>query len=177
MSIEPRASAGADAEPIGVLREPAQLVAPRAKLLWAVGGLLQVLFLVAAPQVVWLVADPGGRGPHLLVAVVTGVLSMAYLLVMPVWRYRVHRWEATEQAVYTQRGWLNQERRIAPASRVQTVDLRRGPLAQLLGLASVRITTASAAGPLTIEGLTLADATVLVESLAAAAEAAGDDAT
>ena len=44
------------------------------------------------------------------------------LFVVPMWRYRVHRWEIRPQAVYTRTGWLVQERRIAPISRVQTVD-------------------------------------------------------
>ena len=38
------------------------------------------------------------------------------------------------QAVYTRTGWLVQERRIAPISRVQTVDTHRGPLDRLFGL-------------------------------------------
>jgi len=81
---------------------------------------------------------------------------------MPRWRYRVHRWEVTDTAVYTQSGWLTQERRIAPISRVQTVDIERGPLEQLFRLANVTVTTASAAGPLRIQGLdgTVADGLV-----------------
>ena len=77
----------------------------------------------------------------------------AYALVVPQWRYAVHRWEVTDTAVYTQTGWWARERRIAPMSRVQTVDHREGAIARLFGLATVRITTASSAGALTIEGL------------------------
>src|SRR4051794_41629800 len=65
---------------------------------------------------------------------------------MPRWRFAVHRWEAAPDAVYTQSGWFDQERRIAPVSRIQTVDTERGPLEQLFGLSSVTVTTASAAG-------------------------------
>jgi membrane protein YdbS with pleckstrin-like domain len=60
---------------------------------------------------------------------------------------------------------------------VQTVDLERGPVAQLLGLASVTITTASAAGPVTIHGLDLPVAHGLVDALTAAAVAETGDAT
>ncbi|EUA22778.1 bacterial PH domain protein [Mycobacterium xenopi 3993] len=67
-------------------------------------------------------------------------------VVVPWWRYRVHRWEISPQAVYTRSGWLVQERRIAPISRVQTVDTYRGPLERLFGLANVTVTTASSAG-------------------------------
>jgi membrane protein YdbS with pleckstrin-like domain len=84
---------------------------------------------------------------------------------MPQWRYRVHRWEVTGDAVYTQSGWITQERRIAPISRVQTVDTERGPLEQLFGLANVTVTTASAAGPLRIHGLDRATADGLVAEL------------
>jgi membrane protein YdbS with pleckstrin-like domain len=94
-----------------------------------------------------------------------------------VWRYRVHRWENTETAVYTQTGWLDQERRIAPVSRIQTVDMTRGPVAQALGLASVTVTTASAAGPLRIHGLDVNVARHLVEDLTALTIAERGDAT
>lgn len=97
--------------------------------------------------------------------------------VVPFWRYAVHRWEVTETAVYTQRGWLVQERRIAPVSRVQTVDVERGPVAQLFGLSTVTITTASAKGDLRIEGLQRADAEQLVSELTATTAASPGDAT
>jgi membrane protein YdbS with pleckstrin-like domain len=84
---------------------------------------------------------------------------------MPQWRYRVHRWEATDTAVYTQTGWISQQRRIAPISRVQTVDSERGPIEQLFRLANVTVTTASAAGPIKIHGLTRVDADQLVADL------------
>ena len=65
----------------------------------------------------------------------------------------VHRWEVTKTAVYTQTGWWTRERRIAPMSRIQTVDYAEGAIARLFGLASVTVTTASAAGALEIAGL------------------------
>ena len=61
---------------------------------------------------------------------------------------------------------VEQERRIAPVSRIQTVDMTRDT-AEALGLASVTVTTASAAGPLLIDGLDLDVARHLVEDLTA----------
>ncbi|MGW5240470.1 PH domain-containing protein [Monashia sp. NPDC004114] len=159
------------------LREPAHLVSPKAVRMWTVEALFANLFLVAAQVIWWLVDDDSDRTSHLVVALVWLVVAVAYVIVMPRWRYRVHRWEATEHAIYTQTGWLNQERRIAPLSRVQTVDLERGPVAQLFGLASVRVTTASAAGPLKIHGLDLPVAQQLVDSLTTAAVLEKGDAT
>ena len=77
----------------------------------------------------------------------------AYVLVVPSWRFLVHRWEVTDTAVYTQTGWWVRERRIAPMSRIQTVDHVEGAIARLFGLATVTATTASAAGALEIVGL------------------------
>ena len=65
----------------------------------------------------------------------------------------MHRWEVTDTAVYTQTGWWSRERRIAPMSRIQTVDHAEGAIARLFGLATVTVTTASAAGALEIAGL------------------------
>jgi membrane protein YdbS with pleckstrin-like domain len=96
---------------------------------------------------------------------------------MPRWRFRVHRWEATDDAVYTSAGWLSQEWRVAPMSRIQTVDLQRGPLQQLFRLATVTVTTASAAGALQLAGLDHDLAVDLVEQLTETTQATPGDAT
>lgn len=163
------------AEP--VLREPAHRVSDRAVLMWTVNAAALLVLLLAGQAVWWFVDDAPSRTPHWVVGAVWFVVGGTYTAVMPRWRYRVHRWEATPRAVYTQSGWLWQERRIAPLSRVQTVDLDRGPVAQLLGLAAVTITTASAAGPVSIHALDLPVARELVDALTAAALERTDDAT
>jgi membrane protein YdbS with pleckstrin-like domain len=109
--------------------------------------------------------------------VVYAVVVVAYAGVVPQWRYLVHRWEVTDTAVYTQTGWWARERRIAPMSRVQTVDHREGAVARLFGLATVRVTTASSAGALTIEGLDQPRALAIVEELTRTAGSVPGDAT
>ena len=96
---------------------------------------------------------------------------------MPQWRYRVHRWEVTETAVYTQTGWWSRERRIAPMSRIQTVDHAEGAIERLFRLATVTVTTASAAGALQISGLDREVARELVDELTLKADAVEGDAT
>ncbi|WP_372500371.1 PH domain-containing protein [Sphaerisporangium perillae] len=130
-----------------------------------------------AVQVAWLFIDDGDRGPHVWALAVTVVLAVSHVTVMPWWRYRVHRWETTADAVYTQSGWLRQEWRIAPISRIQTVDSERGPLEQLFGLANVTVTTASAAGPLRVHGLDRSTAQRLVDELTESTQATTGDAT
>ena len=104
-------------------------------------------------------------------------MLVSYVAVVPRWRYLVHRWEVTDTAVYTQTGWWSRERRIAPMSRIQTVDHVEGAIARLFGLATVTVTTASAAGALGIAGLDKDVARRLVDELTMKADAVEGDAT
>jgi membrane protein YdbS with pleckstrin-like domain len=162
-----------DSEP--VLRAPAHRVSRRAIGYWTVTALVRWVILLAVGTGIYLAS---GRPQWLLVAlIVVALLAVAHVLVMPRWRYAVHRWEATDDAVYTQAGWFNQERRIAPISRVQTVDSQRGPVEQLFRLANVTVTTASAAGPVRIHGLDLPVAQELVDKLTRRTQLSTGDAT
>ncbi len=99
------------------------------------------------------------------------------VLFVPTWRLRVHRWEITDEAVYASSGWWLQEWRIAPVSRIQTIDTTRGPLQRRLGLATLEVTTASAAGAIRVDGLDADLAQDLVEGLTRITHATPDDAT
>ena len=158
------------------LRDPANLVSPRAVAFWTVRAVPGWLLIVAG-QLVWFVVSRDYVGLRAAALAITVLLGATHLVVMPRWRYRVHRWEVTPTAVYTQSGWLSQERRIAPISRVQTVDTERGPLEQLFGLANVTVTTASAAGPLHIHGLDRSTAESLVAELTEVTSHSKGDAT
>jgi len=163
-----------DSVPHASLRDPRHQVSTKAPVLWAAAAVLWMLVLLVALIVV---AVFDWWDVPLWVWPLYAVLAIGYVVVMPVIRYRVHRWESTETAVYTQTGWLSRERRIAPMSRVQTVDFEQGPLDRLLGLASVTVTTASAAGPLKIIGIDKPVADKLVEELTRRTEAEAGDAT
>ncbi|MFD9972115.1 PH domain-containing protein [Streptomyces sp. NPDC059011] len=108
---------------------------------------------------------------------VLAFLGLAGTAFFPSWWYRVHRWEVTEEAVYVRTGALLQEWRIAPMSRIQTVDTVRGPLEQLFRLATVTVTTASAKGAVRIEGLDHEVAAALAEQLTRITQATPGDAT
>jgi len=162
--------------PAPQLRPPRHRVSARAIPYWTARAAAGWAVLLVA-QVVWLVAAPVDRRWQLAALAVTGLAGAAHVAVMPRWRYAVHRWEAAPDAVYTQSGWFDQERRIAPVSRIQTVDTQRGPLEQLFGLASVTVTTASAAGALEIRGLDRDVADRLVDTLTATTARHAEDAT
>jgi membrane protein YdbS with pleckstrin-like domain len=107
----------------------------------------------------------------------TAVVLVVHALVMPRWRYRVHRWEVTDQALYTRSGWFSVHWRIAPISRIQTIDSHRTLGERIFGLANVTATTASAAGPVRIHGLDRALADRLLDQLAVVTGQTPGDAT
>jgi uncharacterized protein len=159
-----------------VLRAPRHRVDPRARWYWATNAGLRWLVLIGIQLAIWLLqSHPSDL--HAIVLWSTVGVALLHVSVMPQWRYRVHRWEDTDTAIYTQSGWITQERRIAPIARIQTVDTHRGPIEQLFRLANVTATTASAAGPLKIHGLSRARANQLVADLTERTQTASDDAT
>lgn len=158
------------------LRPPRHAVDPRAVGWWAVQLVLWfaapvvtlgVLGALIAPARLWLLLPAGA------IALVGAVATVA----LPRLWFRLHRWEVTDDAVYTRTGWFFQEWRVAPLSRIQTVDTVRGPLEQRLGLATLTVTTASAKGAVKIEGLDAETAAGLAADLTLATQATPEDAT
>lgn len=158
------------------MADPAHPPSRRAPLVWALGGAVPWLVLAVA-QLVWIAMDQRLVWLHWLCAAGTVLGAAIAVVVAPLWRYRVHLWEISPQAVYTRTGWLVQERRIVPISRVQTVDTYRGPLDRLLGLANVTVTTASSAGAVHIVALDSAVADQVVAQLTDSASIGAEDAT
>lgn len=158
-----------------LLREPRHRVSPRARLMWQVTALVEGVVTIGVLLLVDLAVDAVDARWWMVAAAAAAVL--AWVAVVPQWRYAVHRWEVTGSAVHTQTGWWAREQRIAPLSRIQTVDRAEGAVARLFGLATVTVTTASAAGALQIDGLDREHARDLVAELTAKADAVGGDAT
>ena len=157
------------------LREPAHQVSPRAVGFWRLGAGLNLAFWAVA-AVVWYVLSPHPWW-SILIAVAVLAVCVAYFVVMPSLRFRIHRWEVTPEAVFTRSGWLSREQRIAPLNRVQTVDSHQGALMRLFGLSTITVTTATAAGPITIDCLDHEVARRVVAELTEITAAAEGDAT
>jgi len=160
---------------VNQLRDPAHRVSPRARTMWHVETGIESAATAVVLGGAAVAFAPGALRWWLLAVVVVGCATVA--VVVPQWRYAVHRWEVSPTAVYTQRGWWARERRIAPMSRVQTVDYAQGVLSRAFGLATVTVTTASAAGPLRIDGLDRELALQLVDELTLKADLVEGDAT
>ena len=157
------------------LRPPREPLDPRVRTWWRVHCVLGPLVPAVVLLVLGLLVAPVSWFVPVAVALVVAGLVVA--AVFPAYWYRVHRWEVTDTAVYTQTGWWRRERRIAPMSRIQTVDYVEGAISRLFRLASVTATTASAAGALEIAGLDRDRARSLVDELTLKADAIPGDAT
>lgn len=157
------------------LRDPGNRVSRRAVGYWTARAAADGLVLLGIEAIIG--AAAGLSVIWWLVLTVTAAVTVAYVLIMPRWRYQVHRWEVTGEAVYTRTGWISVHWRIAPISRIQTIDSHRWLGERLFGLANVTATTASAAGPVHIRGLDRATADRLLEELTAATGQLPGDAT
>jgi membrane protein YdbS with pleckstrin-like domain len=162
------------------VREPAWQLPRSAIWLWATQGGLGALFwgVVLAAALAFLPTDdaPLSALPW------AGPLALAlYALVaiglQPWIRHRVHRWEVTDEAVYALTGWLTRTWTLVPIARIQTVDVTRGVLQQLYGLATVAVLTASSKGTVQVPHLPVAVAEQVAADLARRAEQVRDEAT
>jgi uncharacterized protein len=154
-----------------ILRDPAEALDPRMRTVWAVEGAIvsAVLGLVVAAAVVVLVLMDASTAAWIVgvvgaAAVIVSALVLVWLL--PVLNHRHFRFEVTELGLYVARGWLWRLWQVVPHARIQTVDIKRGPLLHAFGLVAVQVATAAAGGGTEIPGLAPGEADALVEELA-----------
>jgi hypothetical protein len=163
------------------VRDPAWSLSRSAIGLWVTEGAIgaAVLGIGTAAFLAFVPVSVGGPVPMLrwllpALVVLDAVLAIG---VRPQLRYRVHRWEVTDDAVYTLTGWLTRTWTLVPISRIQTVDVTRGVLQQMFGLATVAVLTASSQGTVRVPHLPAAVAQRVADDLARRAEQVRDQAT
>nr|WP_063817892.1 PH domain-containing protein [Herbidospora sakaeratensis] len=135
------------------LKPPSHRVERRAILLWTLYALIWGISVIGVlvALYVFLPATRPWIQPFLWIL---PPIYLLYLTRVPYWRYRVHRWEITDEAVYALSGWIVREWRIVPISRIQSIDVKKGPLQSRLRLATLKISTAAASeGGISIIGL------------------------
>lgn len=135
------------------LRDPAHKVSRNAIGYWTTTALIWEGIFLAILTVVYLVVLPERWWWATAILALAVVGALVEILIVPRFKFAVHRWEVTDTAIYTRSGWLNVEQRIAPLSRVQTVDSEQGAIQRLFKLASITVTTASSAGAIEIKCL------------------------
>ena len=163
------------------VREPAWSLSRSAIGLWVTEGVASSVGVAVAATLflVFVPADAGAALPLLrwLVPIAAVVWAVATIGIRPWFRFRVHRWEVTPDAVYTLTGWLTRTWTLVPISRIQTVDVTRGVLQQLFGLSTVAVLTASSQGTVRVWHLEADVAQRVADDLAHRAEQVRDIAT
>ena len=163
------------------VREPAWSMPRSAISLWITESVIGCLWLGAALAafLVFVPSEIGGPVPFLRTAlpIALAVYAVVAIGIRPWIKHRVYRWEITADAAFTRSGWLTQTWTLVPISRIQTVDVTRGVLQQLFGLASVAVLTASSQGTVRIWHLEHDIAQRVADDLARRAEAVRDEAT
>ena len=147
--------------------EPSRRLSPTARWLWRAQGLLAALAALLAGGALRSSA-PGGA---LWLALPVLVLVLA-AGVVPELRWQRWRYEVRDQEIDLRHGTVTITRTLIPMLRVQHVDTTRGPLDQLLGLATVVVHTA--AGRTTIPALDEQDAGALRDHIATLARTADE---
>ncbi len=150
---------------------------PRVVKLWRVVGSISVGILLTVLLIIMLIA--WFAVPTLALWIFAGWTGLAVLCGWLIyWRpprlYRAWGYRIDDRVFETRSGLLFQVRRLLPLTRLQHVDLQRGPIERAFGLASLVLHTAGThQSSITIPGLDAEEATRLRDHLVAIG---GDDA-
>jgi membrane protein YdbS with pleckstrin-like domain len=146
--------------------EPSHRLSPTARWLWRAQGLIATIPALVLSGA--LRSGPGGSAWLLLPLVVL----LASAVAIPELRWRRWRYEVRDEEIDLRHGTVTITRTLIPMLRVQHVDTTRGPLDQLLGLATVVVHTA--AGRTTIPAIENDDAGRLRDHIATLARTADE---
>lgn len=125
------------------------------------GVLLEVIILAA---IIAVGAGFGGSKWFLVLEIVPIVLGIWQLWLIPR-QVRALMWAITDKELLIRRGIMFRKLTVVPFGRLQFVDLAEGPISRMVGIAEVKLHTASASSDASIPGLPVAEATQLRQHL------------
>ena len=96
---------------------------------------------------------------------VPAVIALLCLWLVPA---QVHalRYALAENDFVIRRGVINRSLTMVPYGRIQYVDIHQGPVLRFMGIATIKLSTASAQTDATLSGVSVADAVGLRDVLA-----------
>jgi membrane protein YdbS with pleckstrin-like domain len=141
-------------------------VAPRYVVVVIVGSLVSGLVMSAIATFLWLVA---GLTWAWIALVAIVVITIIQLIIAPR-RARAIGYQLRDDDLLFRRGIMFQRFVSVPYGRMQLIDINRGPVGRLLGLADLKFVTAAASTNVSIPGLPEMDAADLRDRLVELAE-------
>jgi membrane protein YdbS with pleckstrin-like domain len=124
---------------------------PRVRTLWTIGSAGPVMLLAIAATVALVLLDAAGA----LVTTIA-VAGLACAIGAAVWArlaWKRWRWSAGSRALELRHGVVILRASVVPYHRLQQIDVVRGPLERLLGLATLTLRTAAATSDARIPGI------------------------
>lgn len=132
-----------------------QRLDPRIRLVWAIQTGAPCFVLTVVGAAVAAATGLGGLG------VAVGVFGVAVTLGCVVWAgaaWRRWRWSAGPASLELCHGVVVSRRSAVPYHRIQQIDVVRGPVERMLGLATLTVRTAAATSDASIPGLAASNA-------------------
>ena len=128
-----------------------QQLDPRVRVLWTIGSSGPVLLLALVGTVALAIS-----GAVAALVLATAGLGAALALGAAAWArlaWRRWQWAAGSQALELRHGVVIARESVVPYHRLQQIDVVRGPVERLLGLATLTLRTAAATSDATIPGI------------------------
>jgi hypothetical protein len=125
------------------------MLQPAIVLRWRASGLLRTWLpvgLILLQAVPFALGGSGLARGWIAGSLGVGLLLSALVIVGARVRYRRFAFAVDERYLFVQDGFLVKREKLIPVSRMQHVDLERGPLDRLLGLSSLAVYTAGGRG-------------------------------
>ena len=141
-------------------------VSPKYVMVEIVGTIVFLLIVCAVTGFLWLVLEQDWA---LWVGGAVALITLISLVLEPR-RVRSIGYQLRADDLLFRRGIMYQRFVSVPYGRMQLVDITRGPVARLLGLADLKFVTAAASSGVAIPGLAEADADALRDRLVELAE-------
>lgn len=182
-TVEPTAGPGAadpttstsdevEVQPTERLDDRERSLHPKVVLTWRIFGGLGLFLPLAGISITLLFLLDTLRWLPAAASLVILILGVTWY---PRARYRRWRWQLTDRALEMRYGVVVHRHEAVPYFRVQQIDIERGPVDRMLGLATLQVTTASASGSGSLPGIAEEEAPLVrQELLLRAAEAIGD---
>ncbi|HZJ77807.1 MAG TPA: PH domain-containing protein [Clostridia bacterium] len=115
-------------------------LSPKALKLMRLSSLLLMFFILILPSLVAIAVGKNTIPIAIPIAII--VLSIVYIFAVPLIRFRRYKYLIASDRIEIKEGILFIKRTIVPIDRIHQIDVLRGPIDNLFGVAKVNITTA-----------------------------------
>ncbi|MDR1405488.1 MAG: PH domain-containing protein [Candidatus Methanoplasma sp.] len=146
--------------------ESYQLLNPKSKIaLYTVYGILYAILFLFLILPLMLFRDSVGdwQGIYTIVSLAVLAAALVYVIAAPQIFYRHYKYALTGDSIDVLRGIVIIRRTVVPIERIHQVEVTRGPVNNILGLADVDVTTAG--GVAKIQFLDISVANSIAEEL------------